>query len=97
MIQLIEAINSLSPNAEACVRGNDIEWITEPLNKPTRAEIDAELVRLQSAYDANEYQRKRAEEYPSFADQFDLLYHGGLDAWKSAIDEVKEKYPKGNA
>ena len=40
------------------------------------------------------YTEKRAAEYPSFADQFDLLYHGGYDAWKAAIDVVKTKYPK---
>jgi hypothetical protein len=36
----------------------------------------------------------RKAEYPPFADQFDLLYHGGYDAWKAAIDAVKAKYPK---
>jgi hypothetical protein len=41
-----------------------------------------------------EYQRLRASEYPSFADQFDLLYHGGYDAWKAVIEAVKNKYPK---
>jgi hypothetical protein len=41
-----------------------------------------------------EYQRQRAAEYPPIADQFDLLYHGGYDAWKAAIDTVKNKYPK---
>jgi len=40
------------------------------------------------------YAEKRAAEYPSFADQFDLLYHGGMDAWKAAIQAVKDKYPK---
>ncbi|CAB4131927.1 hypothetical protein UFOVP135_22 [uncultured Caudovirales phage] len=40
------------------------------------------------------YAQKRAAEYPSFADQFDLLYHGGMDAWKAAIQTVKDKYPK---
>lgn len=40
------------------------------------------------------YAEKRASEYPSFADQFDLLFHGGMDAWKSAIQAVKDKYPK---
>lgn len=44
-----------------------------------------------------EYQRQRAAEYPSFADQFDLLYHGGYDAWKASIDAVKNKYPKPEA
>ena len=41
------------------------------------------------------YRDLRAAEYPSFADQFDLLYHGGMDAWKAAIQSVKDKYPKG--
>jgi hypothetical protein len=40
------------------------------------------------------YKDLRAAEYPSYADQFDLLYHGGLDAWKDAIQTVKDKYPK---
>lgn len=40
------------------------------------------------------YKEKRAVEYPSFADQFDLLYHGGYDAWKATIKAVKDKYPK---
>jgi hypothetical protein len=40
------------------------------------------------------YAEKRAAEYPSFADQFDLLYHGGYDAWKEVIQIVKDKYPK---
>lgn len=44
--------------------------------------------------DLRTYAQKRAAEYPSFADQFDLLYHGGYDAWKVAIDAVKVKYPK---
>jgi hypothetical protein len=40
------------------------------------------------------YAEKRAAEYPSFADQFDLLYHGGIEAWKDVIQAVKDKYPK---
>ena len=43
---------------------------------------------------ANAYKDKRAAEYPSFAEQFDLLYHGGMDAWKAAIQAVKDRYPK---
>jgi hypothetical protein len=49
---------------------------------------------VQAYIDANAYKEKRANAYPSFADQFDLLYHGGLDAWKIAIDAVKTQYPK---
>jgi hypothetical protein len=44
--------------------------------------------------DPEAYKYQRAAEYPSFADQFDTLYHGGYDAWKATIDSVKAKYPK---
>ena len=49
---------------------------------------------VQAYIDANAYKEKRQQAYPSFADQFDLLYHGGLDAWKAAIAAVKQEYPK---
>ena len=45
---------------------------------------------------ANAYKAQRAAEYPSFADQFDTLYHGGYDAWKAQIQAIKDKYPKGD-
>ena len=45
----------------------------------------------------NAYKAQRAAEYPSIPDQLDLLYHGGMDAWKAAIQVVKDKYPKGAA
>lgn len=60
-----------------------------------KVEIDLTLVN--AWVNPNEYKYKRASEYPSFAEQFDLLYHGGYEAWKSAIDTVKNKYPKGTA
>ena len=47
------------------------------------------------AYDAKEYQRDRAEEYPSIPDQLDDLYHNGIDGWKTTIKVTKDKYPKG--
>jgi hypothetical protein len=57
-----------------------------------KVEIDLDAVA--AWVDPNAYKYQRAAEYPSFADQFDLLYHGGYDAWKAAIDAVKTKYPK---
>lgn len=97
MIAIIKAIQSLIPSAQVTVINNDLNQITwiEPSTAPvTKEQIQAEIARLQAEYDAKEYQRKRAAEYPSFADQFDTLYHGGYDAWKATIDSVKAKYPK---
>jgi hypothetical protein len=49
---------------------------------------------VQAYIDANAYKAKRAAEYPSIPDQLDLLFHGGIDAWKTSIQAVKTKYPK---
>lgn len=94
MITKGTALQSLRPNAEWVLRGDELEWHSQDQTQPTEEEITAEIARLQAEYDANEYQRKRAAAYPSFADQFDLLYHGGYDAWKAAIEAVKQEYPK---
>ena len=42
------------------------------------------------------YSELRAAAYPSFADQFDSIFHGGLDAWKAEIQAVKTQFPKGD-
>jgi len=56
--------------------------------------VNIDMVAVNAWVDPNQYKFDRAREYPSTADQFDLLYHGGFDAWKAAIDAVKAKYPK---
>jgi len=57
-------------------------------------QVSAKKAELQTAYDNNEYQRKRADEYPSIADQLDDIYHNGVDGWKTTIKATKDKYPK---
>ena len=49
---------------------------------------------VQAYIDANAYKGQRAAAYPSIHDQLDLLYHGGMDAWKAAITAVKQEFPK---
>jgi hypothetical protein len=95
MIDLTKALLSLYPNSAWTLSGDEYEgltWLDENTPKPTKEELEAEAARLQPIIDC---QMNRAREYPSYADQFDLLYHGGYDAWKAAIDAVKTKYPKG--
>ena len=57
--------------------------------------VDIDMTAVNAWVDPNTYKRQRAAEYPSIPNQFDLLYHGGMDAWKTAIQAVKDKYPKG--
>jgi hypothetical protein len=93
--QLMDAICSLVPGAQISIlNGTDVIWHDPSTAPVTDAQIDTELARLQAEYDAKQYQRNRSVEYPSFADQFDTLYHGGYDAWKATIDAIKLKYPK---
>ena len=58
------------------------------------AKITAARKVIDDAYAAKEYQRKRAEEYPSWEDQLDKIYWNGIDAWKADIKAIKDKYPK---
>ena len=63
-------------------------------SKPTEAEINAGLKKLQDDFDALDYARKRAKEYPSIADQLDDIYHNGINGWKATIKTTKDNYPK---
>jgi len=62
---------------------------------PKDSEIDAELKRLQAEYDANQYQRDRATDYPTWQEQMDLIYHSGVAGLKAELKKTKDKYPKG--
>ena len=64
-------------------------------DKPTEKELTDALAKQQSDFDALEYSRKRASEYPSIPDQLDEIYHNGVNAWKAVIKKTKDKYPKG--
>jgi hypothetical protein len=98
MITKVNAIQSLRPNAQRTLRGDDLEWVDTVQTEPTEEELQAEIARLQAEYEANEYQRQRASAYPSIQEQLDLLYWdkiNGTDNWEQAIAAVKTEYPKG--
>jgi len=70
------------------------------INETTAWDASGNVVTInQSAVNAwvdpNLYKYKRANEYPSIADQLDNIYHNGIDAWKATIKTTKDKYPKG--
>lgn len=88
-MMLHDAIYQLNPTV-VTIRG-DVAYDAEG------NEVAYDLAQAQALVDANEYKAKRQAEYPSFADQFDTIYHQGLDAWKAQIQAVKDKYPKGSA
>lgn len=97
-IDITVALTTLFPGAKWAFYGpvtyENLTWLDEEVSKPSKTTLDAEVARLQAEYDANQYQRNRAKEYPSYADQFDTIFHEGIDAWKAQIQAVKDKYPK---
>ena len=90
-------INYLSSFGIPFSYDNDIVVWENSENKiiPTEEEIRTKIAELQAEYEANEYQRQRAAEYPSWQDQLDKIYHEGIDVWKAEIKAIKDKYPKG--
>jgi len=58
-------------------------------------EVTIDWTKVKAWKDPNEYQYKRADEYPSMVDQLDEIYHNGIDSWKTKIKAIKDKYPKG--
>ena len=95
-IAIIKAIKAINPSAEVSVNAEDFEQITW-LNGTaviSKADIEAKQAELQTEYNNKKYQRDRAAEYPSIADQLDDLYHNGIDGWNATIKATKDKYPK---
>ncbi len=96
------ALDSLTPNAGWSWNGKTYEGIswhsdnTDDL--PTKAELDAEVTRLQTEYDALAWKRNRQTEYPSLIqDCIHALLDGGdtLTDLQTTRQAVKDKYPKG--
>ena len=96
-MDICSAILAINPSAQVSVNAEDYDQITWHNGTAviSKADIQAKQAELKAAYDAKEYQRDRASEYPSIADQLDDLYHNGIDGWKTTIKVTKDKYPKG--
>ena len=71
------------------------EWqFDKDKTPPSEEAIQVKLKELQDEYDLKAYARSRANAYPSWQTQMDLLYHGGVDALKAELKKTKDKYPK---
>jgi len=98
MIDIAAALESFDPNAEFRIEDNSIDkieilkWTNGEV--PTKDQIRDRIKVLQEEYNRKQYQRDRKTAYPSFAEQFDMLYHGGYDAWRQNITNIKNSYPK---
>jgi len=99
VISYFQALRSLVPDAKLYVEDNDwdrVNWSDER-EQPSKAEVDAEVVRLQANSDSQAYARNRAEAYPSLTEQADMAYwdrQNGTTTLDDAISAVKLQYPK---
>jgi len=90
-----------TPNVDFVLQddGNGVyikEW-NSASPQPTEAEIETAHAEWQAEYDAQAYARARAEAYPSWQEQMDMMFHDqteGSRTWLDAIEAVKEAYPK---
>ena len=100
------ALGTLKPGASWSMSGNDydtLEWHDiNTLTKPTKAEVDAEVLRLTNEWNTKQLNigLQRQGEYPPLADFADAMYWSSkgddskLTAYYAACDAVKTKYPK---
>ena len=92
------ALEALRPGSVWAVRGlppNEvIEWRDTEQTQPTEEEIVQKVAELTYQQEVEVYKEQRAAEYPPYADQFDQIFHEGIDTWKATILDVKRKYPK---
>ena len=92
-----QAIYNLYPNVVAIDDGEgamDKDGNQVPI---VQSDYEAEVARLQAEYDSQAYARARAEAYPSWQEQMDMMFHDqteGSRTWLDAIEAVKEAYPK---
>jgi len=96
-IDKLAAIKSLTPNAWFQLTDDVVSWhAEESQTEPTQVEIDAEITRLQAAYDALEYSRLRKAKY-DLLNQDEMRYDdtkNSTTTWIDAIDAIKVAHPK---
>lgn len=87
------AVRSLAPESQFNISADGIVTFIDD-TVLTEEEIQAEMTRILDFWNNQQYARLRADNYPSIADQLDVLYHQGYDGWKAIITEIKERFPK---
>jgi len=102
--QYSDALRSLVPKAKLSIMNEDydtLQWDESNTDtKPTKAELDAEIKRLDRVYLTNRYQRQRTNDisermsgiqtsYPKIGEQLDKLWH---DIDEGKLDKNGEFY-----
>ena len=98
MIDILDAVLAINPEAKCTVSNNDIDTIIwdsgqTPISK---ADIEAKQTELQTEYDSQDYARKRKAEYDQL-NQFEMQFddkENSTTTWVDKINEIKGRHPK---
>ena len=94
--QIFYAIQSLRPNAEFVLRGDQLEWLDQNQTEPTAEEIAAEAARLEANEPLRIAQQQRAAAYAAEADPLFFKAQRGevsMDDWTAKVEEIRARYP----
>ena len=92
------AIINIHPNIKSWNEGADPRDASGNPVVLDESAIATEIIRLEKEFTANQYQRDRAESFPSWQEQMDMQYHDsvrGTTTWVDAVAKVKADHPKG--
>ena len=98
MIDILDAILAINPEAKCSTSNNDIDTIRwdsgqTPISKE---DILVKQTELQAEYDSQEYARNRKKEYDQL-NQFEMQFdddRDGTTTWVDTINEIKGRHPK---
>ena len=96
MINIIDAIMAINPDARVSVNADDInqiKWLegTTPISK---ADIETKMSELQNEYNNLSYARERAKSYPSMLEFIEAYTEKEIGGDTTKWDEYVVKYNK---
>lgn len=101
MSNIAEALLKLRPGARWNLPGeqlyDNIEWNDDKQTKPSRNEVEQQMVALATEKAKVLYKKQRAAEYPPMTDYLDAVVKNDTEQMQAYIDAclaVKAKYPK---
>ena len=93
-MSISKALLELTPGAQWVIRDDVIDWMDTEQTQPTQEEIVQKIAEIEYTEEVEEYKRVRELAYPSSGEQFDKIFHDGVDAWKADIQAIKDAHPK---
>jgi hypothetical protein len=92
----VKAIQSLRPDAEFVLRGDELAWLDQIQTELTAEEIAAEAARLKADEPRKQAQQQRASAYAAEADPLFFKAQRGevsMDDWTAKVEEIRQRFP----